>query len=133
MLVSVLCQLKNVCRHTGILQRGDNVEKVETSKRRSFNWNYAEPLAICVRVDAKRKFNGVYQQVPTYKSDWPSKPSPTDFCLDDDIISSAIRCGGRRSLSSCKAHYTWRLERGKCLLQDALSRVNNLRLAQHSY
>ena len=44
--------LKYACWWIGILQGGDHVEKVETSKYCSVHWRYAGSLAICVRVDA---------------------------------------------------------------------------------
>lgn len=49
-------------KRTGILQGGGRVETVETSECCSPHRRYAEASAISVRVDAKRKLNGVPRQ-----------------------------------------------------------------------
>ena len=48
-------------RYIGILQGSNYVEEVETSECSSFRWCHEKPLAIYIRVDAKRDPNGVRQ------------------------------------------------------------------------
>ena len=54
--------LKDVHGHVGVLQGGNHMEKVETSKRRCFHWCHETSFAICLRVDAEWHLDGLCQR-----------------------------------------------------------------------
>ena len=60
--------LKYTCRCIGVLQGSGRMEKVEASEYRSVYRRHTRSFAICVRVDAEWRLNGVPQQKPRRKS-----------------------------------------------------------------
>ena len=56
---------------TAVLQGGDHVEKVETSKCCRLHWRCAKSLAICLGVDAEWNLDGLCQRKSRCKSGWP--------------------------------------------------------------
>ena len=89
------------------------MEKVEASKYCSLHRRNAGSLAICVRVDAKRRLDGVPRQKSERGSHRSSEFTSCNRCCISADYPQASGRGRRPRLSSCETHRTRRSERSK--------------------